>query len=339
MIEAREPPIAWALSDGKAGHEAQTLGIAEALGLSPLLRRIEPRSFFAALAPFGPIDPRDASSRPESPIAPPYPDILIAAGRRTVPYLRRVRRASKGATLTVFVNDPRTGASTADVIVAPHHDALEGENVIRPLTPANRITAALLATARANPDLRIAALPGPRVAFLIGGNSRHFRFTDQDAARLAEIARTLVAEGASVMATMSRRTPPPVAGAMRAALEGSPSFLWDGTADKPLCLDAGECGCVHRHGRQRQHAGRSGGDRRSDPFFRAERRAFENNRLSCGAFSSRRNPALERRSGALELRASQFDCRHRGCDRAGLCEILRRPNERGERGRALQCGA
>ena len=233
MIEARDPPIAWALSDGKAGHEAQTLGIAEALGLSPQLRRIEPRRLFAALAPYGPIDPRDAPSRPDSPIAPPYPDILIAAGRRTVPYLRHMRRASNGETFTVFVNDPRTGASTADVIVAPRHDALEGENVIRPLTPANRITAALLATARENPDPRIAALPGSRVAFLIGGNSRHFRFTEQDAARLAEIAHKLVTEGASVMATMSRRTPPPVAEAMRAALEGSPSFLWDGTGINP----------------------------------------------------------------------------------------------------------
>jgi mitochondrial fission protein ELM1 len=224
---------AWVLSDGKAGHEAQTLGIAEALGLAPQLRRVAPRGLFAGLAPFGPIDPRDALSKTGSPVAPPYPHILIAAGRRTVPYLRRVRRASKGATFTIFVNDPRTGASTADVIVAPRHDALKGDNVIHTLTPANRITARVLAAARENPDPRIAVLPAPRVAMLIGGDSRHFRFTERDVARLAEIARALTAQGASIMATLSRRTPAPAASALRDEIRGQRAFLWDGAAENP----------------------------------------------------------------------------------------------------------
>lgn len=224
---------AWVMSDGRAGHEAQTLGIAEALGLSPQLRRVAPRQIFAFLAPYGPIDPREAPSRPESPIAPPYPDILIAAGRRTLPYLRHVRRASKGAAFTVFVNDPRTGASTADVIVAPRHDALKGANVVSALTPANRITRARLASARERPDPRVAALPAPRAAILVGGNSRHYRFCKKDAVKLAEIARAILAQGASVMATVSRRTPAAVAQALREALCGERGFLWDGRGDNP----------------------------------------------------------------------------------------------------------
>jgi mitochondrial fission protein ELM1 len=223
----------WILSDGKAGHEAQTLGIAQALGLSPQIRRIEPRRFFAALAPYGPIDPRDAEANPHSPISPPYPDIVIAAGRRTVPYLRHLRRASKGESFTIFVNDPKTGAATADIIVAPRHDERHGDNVIRPLTPANRITAAVLAAARKHPDPRVAALPSSRVALLIGGNSRHYRFNEQDAAQLAGVARILTASGKAVMATISRRTPGPVTQALREALQGAPAFLWDGAGENP----------------------------------------------------------------------------------------------------------
>lgn len=239
----RLPPdtLLWVLSDGRAGHEAQSLGIARALGLPLQIRRVEPRKLFAALAPYGPIDPRDAPLRPQSPIAPPYPDIVIAAGRRTVPYLRQVRRASRGETFTVFINDPKTGISTADLIVTPRHDALEGENVIRPLTPANCITPALLAAARQNPNARIASLPTPRVALLVGGNSRHYRFTDQDAARLAEIVRALIARGKSVMATTSRRTPAPVAQALRNALQGTPAFLWDGVGKNPYLSMLATC--------------------------------------------------------------------------------------------------
>jgi hypothetical protein len=218
----------WIISDGFAGHEAQTLGIAQALGLEPQVRRIAPRALFAALAPFAPIDPRDLET-----IAPPYPDMAIAAGRRTIPYLRRVKRASRGRVFTVYVNAPAVGAGAADLIVAPRHDGYFAANVVAPVTPANRITPALLARLRKDPDPRVAALPKPRVALLIGGDNRHFRFTPADAGALADIARKLAAQGAGLMASVSRRTPAGVATALRAALEGAQCFLWDGTGDNP----------------------------------------------------------------------------------------------------------
>jgi hypothetical protein len=242
MIEGRDRapglpllarPSVWVLSDGRAGHEAQTLGIAEALGLTAQIRRVAPRKFFAFLAPYGPIDPQDAPARPESPLAPPYPDIVIAAGRRTVSYLRHVRSASKGATFTVFLNDPRTGPATAHIVVAPRHDALEGANVLRPLTPANRITDSRLAAARETPDPRIVALPPPRIAMLIGGNSRHYRFLEKDVENVAAVARALMSQGVSVMATASRRTPAPLVDALRETLRGQRAFLWEGAGDNP----------------------------------------------------------------------------------------------------------
>ena len=150
---------AWALTDGKAGDEAQALGVLERLGLQPELRRVRPRAPFVWLMPWGPIDPREAPGRPGSPIAPPFPDIVFAAGRRTVPYLRRVKRASGGKAFTVFVKDPYTGAGTADVIWIPEHDRLRGENVVVTLTPAHRLRPEVFAAARAEPDPRIAALP------------------------------------------------------------------------------------------------------------------------------------------------------------------------------------
>ena len=214
------------LSDGRAGHEAQALGIAAALGLHAEVRRIAPRPFYAFFAPFGPPDPRDVSV-----VAPPWPDIVIAAGRRTIPYLRKLRRLSGRRVFTVYLNRPATGPGTADVIVAPRHDGFFAANVVAPITPANRLTPQLLAHLRRAGDPRLADLPRPRVALLVGGDSRHFRYSRASAAALAELAAGLVAQGAGVMATLSRRTPVRVAVALHAALEGAPAFLWDGSGD------------------------------------------------------------------------------------------------------------
>src|SRR4051794_19850795 len=87
---------AWVLSDGKIGDEVQCFGIAEALGVSAQRRLIAPRAPWRWIAPYGPVAPREAPVRANSPIAPPFPDIVFAAGRQTVPYLRRVREGSRG---------------------------------------------------------------------------------------------------------------------------------------------------------------------------------------------------------------------------------------------------
>jgi len=209
------PASAWILSDGRAGHEVQSLGIAVALGLEPRLIRLVPRGLIAALAPFGPIDPREAKL-----LAPPYPDLVIACGRRTIPYLRHVKRASGGAVFTVYVNRPASGLGTADVIVAPRHDGLQGENVIAPLAPANRLTPQRLAAARAMLDPRVAALPEPRVGVLIGGDSRRFRYSARAAERLLAAVGALLDQGWSVAATVSRRTPAGLIEALRERLGG-----------------------------------------------------------------------------------------------------------------------
>jgi uncharacterized protein len=216
------------LSDGRAGHEAQTLGAAQALGVTPDLRRLAPRAFFSLLAPFGPADPRDAAA-----LSPPWPDIALAAGRRTLPALRRLKRLSGGRVFTVYLNRPATRASAADLIVAPRHDGFSGDNVLTPVTPANRLTPQMLAAAKATPDPRLAALPGRRVALLIGGDSRHFRFSDADAAQLAAAVQRIYADGASVMATISRRTPASVAQALAATIAEGPGFLWNGDGPNP----------------------------------------------------------------------------------------------------------
>jgi uncharacterized protein len=232
-LVAPATPVLRILSDGFAGHEAQTLGLAEAMGLKPDVRHIAPRPFFAALAPFGPIDWRERETIEGSPIAPPFPDIAMGSGRRTLPYLRRLKQASKRQTFTVYLNRPANGLRAADFIVAPVHDGLFGRNVVAPITPPNRVSAELLARLRRAPDPRVASLPKPRAALLIGGDNRHFQFSKATAAALCEIVRVLNGQGISVMATCSRRTPLYVFEALKAELAQGSGWLWEGEGDNP----------------------------------------------------------------------------------------------------------
>ncbi|MBF9234295.1 mitochondrial fission ELM1 family protein [Microvirga alba] len=223
----------WVLTDGKAGDEMPALSVTDALGLKPEIRRVHPKPPFNWLMPSGPIDPRERPEMDNSPITPPFPDLLIASGRRAVPYLRFVKHASGGHTFTVFLKDPRTGPKTADFIWAPSYDRLRGPNVLNTLTSPHRVSAPRIAAARAHPDPRLVHLPHPRVAVVAGGDSRHHRFTDEDVARFIRHLTALAETGSGLMITASRRTPPALREALKGLARKHGSFFWDGSGENP----------------------------------------------------------------------------------------------------------
>jgi uncharacterized protein len=229
------PPdtTAWIISSGLIGHEINCRGIASALGLSPQVRRVSPRLLFAAFAPFGPVDPREAAHRRQSPIAPPFPDLLIASGRRAVPYVRHLKRASNGRTFTLFMQNPRTGPRAADAIWVPEHDGLRGDNVIVTLTSPHILRPEVLAAARTRIDPRIADLPRPRIAMVLGGDSLNHTFQKRDADALKAIVQLVLRHGYGLMVTPSRRTPKTILAAIRQAIGGAKAFFDDGSGSNP----------------------------------------------------------------------------------------------------------
>ena len=58
-------------------------------------------------------------------------------------------------------------------------------------------------------------------------------FSEADIAELGRIAGSIAADGAALMVTPSRRTPPAAVAAIRAALAGRPAFVWDGSGANP----------------------------------------------------------------------------------------------------------
>src|SRR6185369_4494829 len=170
MAQANSPHLnIWAVSDGRTGIEAQALGLAEAVArLRPAqvtVKRIAWRAPFGRL-PWGLVPPRLALE-PASGIAPPWPDIWIAAGRATLPLSTRVRRWSGGETFVVQTQDPRTALEPFDLVIPPAHDRLAGPKVFSITGAPNRLTAERLAAELERFRARIDLLPRPRVALIV----------------------------------------------------------------------------------------------------------------------------------------------------------------------------
>jgi uncharacterized protein len=227
------PKTAWILTDGKAGDELQCLGVAEALNLKPEIRRIAPCHPYDWLAPWGPVDPRELPDQPDSPLRSPFPDLVIASGRRAIPALRLLKRLQGENIFTVCLKDPRTGPQTADLIWVPEHDRLTGPNVIRTLTSPHRLRLTDLQAARIEPPRALLALPHPRVGVLVGGNSRNHLFTEADIARFIAGLEQLIRQGAALIVTMSRRTPKGLTEAVQGCIAASGGYLWDGKGANP----------------------------------------------------------------------------------------------------------
>ncbi len=225
------------MSDGRAGIANQALGLAEAVS-----RQRPSRIEIKHVAWKGRIGRLPAllnlfplrGLEPESGIAPPWPDLWIAAGRATLPLSIRLRRWSAGRAFVVQIQDPRLPPSMFDVVVPPKHDRVEGPNVLSITGSPHRVTPERLQAEYAPFADLLDPLPRPRVAVLIGGKSKAFNLSVERAAAIAhEIQLPLEQEGGSLMLSFSRRTPEPAKALLTARLSHTPGVIWNGEGPNP----------------------------------------------------------------------------------------------------------
>jgi len=214
----------WAMAEPKAGMMNQVTGLAAALGLPFAARPVTARGLARRFAPFWP-----------APAPPgPYPALVLACGRQGLAAAFAVRRANGGRTRIVATQSPRVPAGWLDLIIPPEHDGLAGPNVFPILGSPHRITPSLLAEGAQRFAPLFAALPHPRVAVLIGGDSKAHRLPQGRMAEIVAGLRALRGQGAGLMVTVSRRTPPEALDFLTLALADDQGvLLWDGTGENP----------------------------------------------------------------------------------------------------------
>jgi uncharacterized protein len=231
----------WALSDGRAGNEAQALGLAEALARRrpaaiAVIRAVPGRwaalippaiSWRLGLRPGG--WPFSGLAEGAEALVPPWPNAVIGAGRRVAPVSAALRRHYGMAAVQIL--DPQMPAGAFDAVVVPEHDALAGANVLRSVGAVNRLTPGTIAEAAACWADTLSPLRKPRVAVLVGGPSRSARFAARDERMLLAALEVLAPEH-GLMVTGSRRTPPGLMARVREAVGGR-GFVWDGAGANP----------------------------------------------------------------------------------------------------------
>jgi len=216
--------------------ENQCLGLAEALGIKPVIKRIKLRSPWKQLSPFLRLGLQYANSPEGDVIAPPFPDLLIATGRHSIPASLSARRetmAGRANTLTVQLQNPVIDPSRFDLVVVPRHDGLTGANVMTTRGALHRVTPQMLQSEAEKFLPQVAHLPSPRIAVLIGGSNAVYQLTPREMAPLAEQLAALVKHEGSLMITPSRRTGDDNLALLQKALANSPSYIWDSKGTNP----------------------------------------------------------------------------------------------------------
>lgn len=193
-----------ALHDGRAGNARQALALARALDLDAGECSLQPRAPWRWLAPHLLPGATGGLGGPFAALASRPPALAIGCGRQAALATRLLRDRGSQA---VQILDPRNDTRHWDLVIAPEHDGLRGDNVIPTLGSLHPIDDLWLAQARRD-FAHIATLPAPHTVLLVGGPSRHVALQD-DAfeSLLRQLNAHARAECGSLSVVASRRTP------------------------------------------------------------------------------------------------------------------------------------
>jgi mitochondrial fission protein ELM1 len=237
---ATSEPRVWLLMGNRVGDNSQVLGLGEALGWPLEEKHFVYRGFEKIVnLPFGGhllgID-RTASS----PLAAPWPDVVISAGRKNEPVARYIKRRAareypgRPPVRLIHVGRPWAALETWDLVVTtPQYRLPDLPNVVHNETPLHRVTRERLEDAARGWRDRAADLPRPLIAILAGGNSGPYPFDRASGERLARQADALAHElGGSLLVTTSARTLDETTDALFEGIT-SPSILYRWKKDDP----------------------------------------------------------------------------------------------------------
>jgi len=214
--------------------ESQCIGLAEALGLEPEIKRVRLRTPWHELTPYVRFGGRLQFTSKSSRLVPPWPDLLIATGRHSVAASLLVRRLSKRQTRTVQLQNPVIAPSHFDLVVVPRHDNLSGPNVVSTRGALNRVTPTLIRDSAAAIAWRFQHLTRPFIAVLIGGANAAYRLGPDEMQSLVEQLGAVAREmGGSLLITTSRRTGEENIEILKSGLVGVPHYLWNNQGENP----------------------------------------------------------------------------------------------------------
>jgi mitochondrial fission protein ELM1 len=218
----KAPSLTWVLAGYKAGDNSQLLALAHALGWPFEVKHLAYRQTELTTNLLLRVTLAGIVKSRSSPLAPPWPDLVLTAGRRNEPVARWIEAQSGGRTRLVHVGRPWAPVECFNlVITTPQYFVPERRNVLTIGMPLHGITPEVLQSAASQWEPRLAHFPRPRIAVLVGGSSPPYRFGVKEAAELGRLleAKAAATKG-SLLITTSARTDRRATTALQAELRG-----------------------------------------------------------------------------------------------------------------------
>lgn len=199
-------PRIWVIPGNRPGDDAQVFALAEELGLPFETRKLIYNPGFWGGGHSG-ISP-DSVRRDvrEKTLVPPWPDLIIFVGRRSVPVARWIREQNGGRTRLVFIGHPRVDPATFDLVFTTRQYRTPTGPSMRLISVAmSRYRERLKATAEE--QVWLDSLPRPHHLLMLGGDTRHWSMRPRSIARKAtELVRRAERAGGSLIVAPSART-------------------------------------------------------------------------------------------------------------------------------------
>ncbi len=221
----------------KAGDNNQLLALAEAIGQPFVSKQFHYKPYELLSNRLLHVTLAGVDRQHSSQLAPPWPRLVITAGRRNEPVARWIRKQSAGQTRIVHIGRPWASLDVFDLIITtPQYFLTERDNILHLPLPLHRLTRSKLQAAAAAWQPRLAHLKRPYTVLLVGGNSGRFVFTPAKGEALGTLANEHVkACGGSLLVADSARTPDSMFAALQQQLN-VPTFIhrWRaGAEDNP----------------------------------------------------------------------------------------------------------
>lgn len=215
--------LIWVLQTARSGDNAQALEIARRLGGGAAVKKVT----FNALhnLPNWALGASLASLVPEAQrqIVPPWPDLVIAAGKRTVPVARWIKAASGGRAKLVQIGRPRAALTHFDLVIStPQYGLPKASNIVElalPFAAPQPVSQQEVSHwAEAWKDL-----PRPWSLVSIGAGKFPLRF---GALEIRDLGEKLSGLGTSLIVTASPRTRPGVLDALAMHVKNCPAKFY-----------------------------------------------------------------------------------------------------------------
>ncbi len=205
-------PRVWLLLADKAGDNAQVETLARALterlGWACERKHLVVRPEWRVAKPKVGVRVDHVDLTASDPLRPPWPEVLITIGRRPSSVALWIREQSAGRTRIVLVGKPSSPVEWYDLVVTSAENRLPAlPNVTTIDLPLMSVDPAAVADAAAAWASRLAGLPRPIVALLVGGPTGPFVYDHRAVGLLIEQARATLERAGTPWLLTSRRTP------------------------------------------------------------------------------------------------------------------------------------